>query len=204
MAGTGKRSTDLQSNLHDEQRGTKRARSTPCNFLDCRAHACVSSTRLVPSAVCGDASTAARAVDGVVDRNEAEELIEWARTQGFAFGWGKDDTNACRRKSYRSAYTIEVDDTALAARLWRRLRHALPNPVHVSSVDCDDPSGVGDWRAVGLHPRILFVEYRDGGHFSPHSDGFLVASMHQRSLFTALVYLNDVDVGGKRAWLCAF
>ena len=191
MTDPGKRSAE------ETQRSTKRSRAAPCEILDCRDDVGLGTTTTVRSVVCGDVSTAAVTIEGALSRDEAVALVEWAKVEGLSFGWGSDDPLAVRRKDYRSAYTVERDDAALAAQLWLRLRHALPNLVHVTSSGCDDPSSVGDWRAVGLHPRVLFVEYKDGGHFSPHADGFLVTGLHMRSLFTALIYLNDVGVGGK-------
>ncbi len=199
MADPGKRGAETKQSVHVEQRSTKlkRSRAAPCEILNCRDDMEAGTTSTVPSVVRGDASTAAVAIENALSREEAVALVEWARKQGFAFGWGSDDAHAVGRKDYRSAYTVEMDDAALTAQLWLRLRHALPNIVRVTSSECDDPSSVGNWRPVGLHPRLLFVEYKTSGHFSPHSDGFLVTSLHERSLFTALVYLNDVDVGGK-------
>lgn len=199
--GAGKRSSRQDQCTDNGQRRAKRSKAALCELLDDRT--CTSAASMVSSDVRGDASMAARATKEVVSHGEAEALVDWARAQGFSFGWGNDDTHAARRKNYRSAHTVEVEDNALATQLWHRLRHALPSVVHVASSECDDPSSVGDWRAVGLHSRLLFVEYRDGGHFSPHADGFLVTGLHERSLFTALIYLNDVEVGGERGSMFA-
>lgn len=181
--------------LHEDGQPAKRHKKTPSGLLADRT-ASPATVTVLSAVAAGHPSTAARAVQGALSRDEAAALVDWAAGQGFAFGWGSDDPHAARRKDYRSANTVEVDDAALAARLWQRLRDALPATVHVN--ECGDPSSVGEWRAVGLHPRLLFVEYRDGGHFSPHADGFLVAGPHERSLCTVLMYLNDVESGGAR------
>ena len=137
------------------------------------------------------------AARGVLTEAEAAALVGWAAQRGFSFGWGRHDADAHRRRDFRSAHTVELDDEALSSRLWARLRGVLPAELTVA--DTGDCSADGVWRAAGLHKRLLFVEYRAGGHFSPHADGFFVTSLHERSLFTCLIYLNSLaaSAGGE-------
>ena len=132
---------------------------------------------------------------GVISATEAAALVGWAAQRGFSFGWGRHDADAHRRRDFRSAHTVELDDEALSSRLWARLRGVLPAELTVA--DTGDCSADGVWRAAGLHERLLFVEYRAGGHFSPHADGFFVTSLHERSMFTCLIYLNSLAAGGE-------
>lgn len=78
---------------------------------------------------------------------------------------------------------VMIDDTALAAALWERLApHA--------------PARWGFWDAVGLNERFRFYRYDVGQYFKWHGDGSFVRSISERSLFTAMIYLNDDFQGG--------
>ena len=54
----------------------------------------------------------------------------------------------------------------------------------------------GTWKAVGVNEHLLFARYTDGGHFSPHTDGYTIVDFNKRSLYTLLLYLNDCQEGG--------
>ena len=166
--------------------------STPAPELNELLNGLYSSTQAAVTTVGGSPAEPACVTTGVMTATEADSLVSWARNQGFSFGWGSNDPHAALRQSHRSAYSVEVDDAAMADKLWQRLGHAVPQRIELNGAERGDSSLTGTWRAVGLHPRLLFVEYKDGGHFSPHVDGFLVAGLHTRSLYTALIYLNDL------------
>jgi hypothetical protein len=119
----------------------------------------------------------------VLDRAEVAEQLKWASEVGWQFGWGRGDQSANRRRDYRSAFTVEVDDAALAMQLFERIRHAVPAQLTVRTAEQagGDVSAMGEWHVSGLSARLLYVQYRGGGHFSPHVDGFLVEGMHVRA-----------------------
>ena len=66
-----------------------------------------------------------------------------------------------------------------------------------SEARCHEPElEGGEWVATGLNEHLLVNRYGAGGHFAPHADGSTVVDFNRRSLFTVLVYLNDVAEGG--------
>eukprot|EP00392_Amoebophrya_sp_AT5.2_P003391 g3396.t1 len=56
--------------------------------------------------------------------------------------------------------------------------------------ECDS---LGEWELDSLNPTFLFARYKNGGHFSPHTDGTTVFNFNTRTLYTVLVYLNDFE-----------
>ena len=124
--------------------------------------------------------------------------MEAGRRAGFAFGWGADDPQAAERTAYRTAYTVETPAPRLRALLWERVAASCPAVVSYSAAAAaalGDASLEGRWAPAGVAERLLLVEYRAGGHFSPHVDGYLVLGPERRSLYTMLLYLNR-PVGG--------
>ncbi len=51
----------------------------------------------------------------------------------------------------------------------------------------------GEWLLDSINPTWLFARYKNGGHFSPHTDGTTMFDFNTRTLYTVLVYLNDFD-----------
>ncbi|WP_437563975.1 2OG-Fe(II) oxygenase [Sorangium sp. So ce542] len=78
---------------------------------------------------------------------------------------------------------VMLDDPALAARLWERLAPWTP------------PTW-GALRSVGLNERFRYYRYAEGEYFNWHGDGSFPRSEIERSLFTAMIYLNDDFEGG--------
>ncbi|AUX43224.1 2OG-Fe(II) oxygenase [Sorangium cellulosum] len=76
-----------------------------------------------------------------------------------------------------------LDDPTLAADLWERLAPWTPR-------------SWGQHLAVGLNERFRFYRYSEGEYFNWHGDGSFVRSSGERSLFTAMIYLNDDFEGG--------
>jgi hypothetical protein len=54
----------------------------------------------------------------------------------------------------------------------------------------------GTWRPVGLNNMIRFIEYKPGGHFSPHYDSHYSFSPDKRTLLTVMMYFSDQFEGG--------
>lgn len=90
--------------------------------------------------------------------------------------------------SLRNNTRVIFDDPALAALLFERVRGHLPPAL----------SGM---RAVGANERLRCYRYAPGQEFGPHYDGAFIRSVHERSLLTFMVYLNDGFEGGETTFL---
>jgi len=92
------------------------------------------------------------------------------------------------RPDVRNNERVMFDDVALAARLFARIRGALP-PV------------LAGMRAVGANERFRCYRYTPGQRFAPHYDGAFTRSAQETSLLTLIVYLNEDFAGGRTAFL---
>ncbi|MBA3453775.1 MAG: 2OG-Fe(II) oxygenase [Deltaproteobacteria bacterium] len=88
----------------------------------------------------------------------------------------------------RNNERVMFDDVDLAARLFARIRDALP------------PALCG-MQAVGANERFRCYRYSPGQQFAAHYDGAHIRSAQERSLLTLIVYLNEDFVGGRTAFL---
>ena len=128
----------------------------------------------------------------VLAPGECEALIKATEGMGFSF-WNP----ASERRDYRNADTVEVTHQELADALWLRVKaHVVPEVTIVPDTPRYSKELEGRWVAVGMNPNMLFNRYFAGGHFSPHTDGYTVLDFNTRSMYSALVYLNDCPVGG--------
>ena len=129
---------------------------------------------------------------GLLSRDECQGLISATEKLGFSFWNPVHD-----RRDYRNADTVEVTHQQLADALWRRLKHLVPCSVTIAPGSARYSRELaGTWVAVGMNPNMLFNRYGAGGHFSPHTDGYTVVDFNTRSMYSALIYLNDCSVGG--------
>lgn len=116
----------------------------------------------------------------------SEECQEWIdRTE--AMGYGEAMISTGRRqvmaKHVRNNERILLDDSELAAQLWLRLQPFVP-------------AKVGEMEAIGLNERLRFYKYTAGQQFRQHQDGSYIRNIHEWSLFTFMVYLNEGMQGG--------
>lgn len=131
-------------------------------------------------------------LENVLTSDECRALTGKSEDLGYSF-W--DPT--LRRSDFRSAHTVEVTNQPLADLLWNRIKDHVVSTVSISEeqdrFECDIG---GDWVACGINEQLLFARYKEGGHFSPHTDGYTVVDMNTRSLYSSLVYLNTCLEGG--------
>ena len=137
-------------------------------------------------------------LDGVLSREECAALItELERSGRFSF-WNEDPS----QRSFRDCDTIELRSESVAKALWDRIKSALKPEeltVRIESA-AQDPVRhqrdlEGAWAAQTTNEFVLFTRYGEGGHFAPHTDGFNIVDFDHRSLFSIVLYLNDVAKG---------
>jgi len=76
-----------------------------------------------------------------------------------------------------------VDAPAVAAHLFARIRHLLPQEMP------------GGYRLEGLNERLRILWYAPGDYFRPHQDGNYQHENGTVSLLTLQVYLNTLPLG---------
>ena len=128
----------------------------------------------------------------VLTPRQCKELCRRSEAAGYTF-WNEE-----AKKDFRDAYTVEVESKPLADYLWERIKPYVVPKVTISKEDerrwMRDVEG--EWVAYGVNASLVLARYRDGGHFSPHTDGYTIMDMNHRSLFSLIVYLNDCECGG--------
>eukprot|EP00668_Euglena_longa_P045717 GGOE01061397.1.p1 GENE.GGOE01061397.1~~GGOE01061397.1.p1 ORF type:complete len:324 (-),score=74.38 GGOE01061397.1:113-1057(-) len=136
-------------------------------------------------------------VRNLLSSEECAELCSAAEEMGFSF-WNPD----VERKDFRNADTVEITHNGVADLIWSRIQSHVPPVIHFEADDQRCETGMeGDWHAKGCSNDLLFVRYRPGGHFSPHTDGYTIHDFNCRSLYSVVVYLNDCPMGGGTALL---
>ena len=122
-------------------------------------------------------------IRGVLTDDECDALIRLAD----GIGWDAAPVTTGRgfvmMPAVRNNTRVMIDDVPRAAALWDRIERWTP-------------SERAQGRAVGLNERFRFYRYAPGEFFRWHRDGSFVRNDEERSLMTALVYLNGDCEGG--------
>ena len=124
-----------------------------------------------------------RTVTPFLTPGECAELIRDSEAEGYAPAPITTPSGFVMRDDIRNNTRVMRDDHGLADRLWQRLREFVP----------EKRAG---WRAIGLNERFRFYRYEPGEYFRWHFDGAFHRSSDERSMLTAMIYLNDDFAGG--------
>ena len=77
-----------------------------------------------------------------------------------------------------------LNDQSLANKVYLKIKNQLPPQVF-------------DYQIHGLNELFRCYRYKPGMRFAPHSDGAYQRSKNERSFYTFLIYLNDVETSGE-------
>mmetsp|Transcript_7340 Transcript_7340/g.8424 ORF Transcript_7340/g.8424 Transcript_7340/m.8424 type:complete len:323 (+) Transcript_7340:102-1070(+) len=132
-------------------------------------------------------------IDNVLSPAECSYLVDTSERMGYSF-WDQDKDRA---STFRNADTIEVKQVDIAEILWQRIKPFFEKNLEVEKGQqrwqCDLQ---GEWSPVGTNTRLLFARYDEGGHFSPHTDGFDIVNFDHRSMYSIVLFLNTCPSGG--------
>lgn len=161
------------------------------------------SQRRIPNADC-------IVVDNFLSSEECDLLIQACEKVGYTFwqqalhheqdGEKNIDENT---KAVRIVDTIEAKFPHLSQIITERIKQVVKLETKSFSEDMLDAEALferdiqGDWEPYGLSENLLLGRYRPGGHFMPHIDGSTIVDINTRSMYTLLIYLNDVQSGGE-------
>lgn len=122
-------------------------------------------------------------IRGLFTTSECDELMRFAERVGFDAAPVTTGRGFVMMPDVRNNTRVMLDDLPRARALWERIAPFAP-----------EERGRG--RAVGLNERFRFYRYAPGEFFRWHRDGAFVRDERERSLMTALVYLNGDCEGG--------
>lgn len=141
-------------------------------------------------------------LNGLLDADECEKLIQAANSVGFM---GSNDLPSLNLAEYsdpnkigkNSAEVLLVEDEALAAVLWDRMKEVVLEKVPTSTLQTHF-FGAFILRAFAVCPLMRILRYEEGQQFKPHADGvdYDVAGPSGevcRSRLTVALYLNKSD-----------
>ena len=122
-------------------------------------------------------------IKGLFTPAECAELVGLAEGIGFDAAPITTGGGFVMAPEVRNNTRVMLDDVPRAEALWRRLAPWTP-------------ARRDGFEAVGLNERLRFYRYAPGQFFRWHRDGSFHRDARERSLFTAMVYLNDDFEGG--------
>lgn len=135
---------------------------------------------------------------GVLDDIECGDLIQATETSGSYSFWHPNGMGS----DFRRADTVEMNSESFAEKLWKRMQKFVPKFVKIEVDGRMHERGTeGLWKACSVNATLLFARYREGGHFSPHTDGYTIVDFNTRSLYSVLLYLNNCDEGGRTRFM---
>lgn len=117
--------------------------------------------------------------------------IDWSESTGYepaSFSGG-------RIQAVRNNDRIIDDNPERAASMWDRLKPLLPE--HVLRFEAMRRGAIGPHEACGLNERFRWYRYHPGQRFKRHVDGAFTRDNGETSLWTVLLYLNEVTEGGQ-------
>ncbi len=121
-----------------------------------------------------------------LSENECRQLIGFAEGFGFEEATVGLSSGARLMKGVRDNFRAEVDDDALANRLWAPIQDEFPATFE----------GIVP---VGLNPHFRFYRYENGQKFKRHIDGRQKVGVLE-SRVTFMIYLNANFEGGATAF----
>lgn len=127
-------------------------------------------------------------VPGVLAADECAALIARIEVAGPELAPITTSQGPVMRPDVRNNHRVILDDEALAAMLFARVRGQVPATLHGMAV-------------VGANERLRCYRYDPGQRFAPHFDGAFARSRDEYSLLTFMVYLNDDFEGGETRFL---
>ncbi|MFT3770125.1 MAG: 2OG-Fe(II) oxygenase [Minicystis sp.] len=122
-------------------------------------------------------------IRGLFSPEECADLVRAAERIGFDAAPVTTGGGFVMMPDVRNNTRVMVDDLPRAAALWDRLAAWVP---------AERDHG----RAAGLNERLRYYRYAPGEYFRWHRDGAFYRHARERSVVTAMIYLNEDFEGG--------
>ena len=122
-------------------------------------------------------------VDEILTQDEASALIDRIDAGNPSVAPINTPRGPQDHTGLRNNERVIFDDVQLASDLCERLREYVHESCHGGTFK-------------GLNERFRCYRYKPGMRFGPHLDGPFVRNESERSYYSALFYLNEVEEGG--------
>lgn len=123
-------------------------------------------------------------VEGLLSPDECHDLVRLAESVGFSDAPITTGRGFVMMPEVRNNTRVMLDDRERAGALWERVAPFAP-------------ARRGRLASVGLNERFRFYRYEPGQHFRWHYDGAFHRGPTEKSLITAMLYLNEGFEGGE-------
>lgn len=123
-------------------------------------------------------------VSEFLSADECNHYVTLSESQGYQDAPVSTPDGMIIMKDVRNNERVMIDDSALAASLYERIKTYVPTRFKKK------------WEPVGVNERLRFYRYDVGQQFDWHMDGYFERDNGERSFFTFMVYLNDDFEGG--------
>ncbi|KAF9114891.1 hypothetical protein BGX27_009536, partial [Mortierella sp. AM989] len=127
----------------------------------------------------------------IISPKECQSLIDRSEAIGYEIALINSASGAgVHVPGYRDGKRCIIDDHAVAAEMWERIKHHVPAEYKGRSV-------------VGMNERLRFLKYGPGDKFQPHMDGEYrrTDGSNHVTKITVQFYLNQDCQGGATSFL---
>jgi predicted 2-oxoglutarate/Fe(II)-dependent dioxygenase YbiX len=130
-------------------------------------------------------------VKNFLSRQECDELTQHSEKLGYGEGVINGSlVMSDVRNNKRTVWT----DTKFCEQIWNRAKHCVPK--FATQLKMQQANGE-DFYSVGCYEDMRFYRYDACEKFEPHFDGIRRKKNGDKSFLTCIIYLNDVNEGGR-------
>jgi len=123
-------------------------------------------------------------MDGLLNSSECSGLIDFIEKSDPTPAPINTVDGLKRNSDVRNNDRILMKNQELASTLFQRSQDKIP-------------CSIFDFTVLGLNELFRCYRYAPGMKFAPHTDGAFERSENERSFYTFLIYLNEVEKGGE-------
>jgi len=127
-------------------------------------------------------------IENLLDEDECQTLIDYIERSNPQPAPINTADGVMRDANVRNNDRSMMNDEEFAEKIFERARKIIP------------PSIFGR-DAIGLNELFRCYRYGPGMKFAPHTDSAYERNEHERSFYTFLIYLNEVEEGGETNFL---
>ena len=138
-----------------------------------------------------------------IQQFESENISQVGEKRGREYVFGKEeggimqDLDQVYDEDQRTGKRLVGLDKQLADIIWKRVKNKLKEKIKKEKIEVA-PRGFyilpkSDWKIKGMNECVRVIAYAENDKFLPHKDAQYCPSPDVRSIFTLIVYLNDLE-----------
>lgn len=139
-------------------------------------------------------------VEGLLTKEECEDLVNCARSEGI------EQMNFSGDTRHRQRVTVRMELPSISQAIWERVKDHIPQEITIGEDNHEDVRGllcepdnknefIGRWTPSGMCNRVNVAYCTGKGHLAAHRDADHVLNEHERSFLTINGFLTDRPQG---------